>query len=72
MSRTSRARTRSTSSGVVVSVSPGTLCFSAASASPQVTSKLAVLTYESNLGSITDPAICFLNVKLFLKTLEAQ
>ncbi len=45
---------------------------SAASAGPQVTSKLAVLTYESNLDSIVDPAVCFLNVKLFLKTLEAQ
>ncbi len=45
---------------------------SAASAGPQITSKLAVLTYESNLDSVVDPAICFLNVKLFLKTLEAQ
>ena len=45
---------------------------SAASGSPQVTSRLGVLTYESNLDSIIDPAICFLNVRVFLKTLEAQ
>lgn len=45
---------------------------SAASAAPQSTKAVTVLTYESNLGSLVDPAICFLNVKKFLKTLDAQ
>ena len=43
-----------------------------ASAAPQSTKAVTVLTYESNLGSIVDPAICFLNVKKFLKTLDTQ
>jgi hypothetical protein len=32
---------------------------SAASALPQAVKSMSVLTYESNLGSIVDPAICF-------------
>jgi cysteine-rich repeat protein len=45
---------------------------SAASANPQSAKAMTVLTYESNLGSIDNPAICFLNVRQFLKTLAAQ
>jgi hypothetical protein len=45
---------------------------SAASARPQSAKAMSVLTYESNLGSPVDPAICFLNVREFLKTLAKQ
>jgi hypothetical protein len=44
----------------------------AASANAQATKSVNILTYESNLGSITDPAICFLNVRNLLKALEAR
>ena len=42
---------------------------SAASANPQATSRLGVFTCENNLGSIVDPAVCFLDVKRFLETI---
>jgi cysteine-rich repeat protein len=45
---------------------------SAASARPQAAKAMSVLTYESNIGNPTDPAICFLNVRQFLKTLAKQ
>ena len=35
---------------------------SSASARPQATKKVRVLTFEGNLGSV-DPAICFLNAR---------
>lgn len=44
---------------------------SAASANAQAVKYMSILTYESNLGSVTDPAICFLNVREFLRTLDA-
>jgi len=44
----------------------------AASARPQSTKGMTMLTYESNLGSLIDRAICFLNVRDFLKTLATQ
>lgn len=44
----------------------------AASARPQSTKGMTMLTYESNLDSFVDPAICFLNVRDFLKTLATQ
>jgi len=45
---------------------------SAASAHPQAVKYMSILTYESNLGSIVNPAVCFLNVRDFLRTLDAQ
>ena len=44
----------------------------AASARPQSTKGMTMLTYESNLDSFVDPAICFLNVRDFLRTLATQ
>jgi hypothetical protein len=41
---------------------------SAASALPQAVKHMSVLTFESNLGSVVNPAVCFLDVKNFLRS----
>jgi len=42
------------------------------SAAPQSSKGVSPLTFEGNPDSVADPAVCFLDVKRFLKTLDAQ